>query len=247
MSILLSKRKSGLIVLITVLVIGAATAAYIRMDRHEAIIASSKVSAKKNTSVKSEKTKSTKDVKSVSQVMRGPFGRKKVELPDEFKLTLDQAKEDTTVAFRIPKHLPKGAILKLVSRFPNNPKTIIQSYDVDGELLEVDAAPLAKVPDYKALAEKPSVEVLDTNPDGSIKKQSDGSVKWVRKDNAKYISVGGIPAIAAEPLEVKSAPAFDGQNIRNPGIIIWYANGTEYTIRGQMSVGDLLKVAESMQ
>lgn len=105
--------------------------------------------------------------------------------------------------------------------------------------------PAEKAPDFKALAEKGSVQIRAVAPDGTPMNNPDGSPKMVKADNTEFITVNGHPGNANEPTEVKSSRL--GSAIRNQGVIYWYANGTSYTVKADMSVSELLKIAESME
>lgn len=169
------------------------------------------------------------------------------------KLTLDQAKNDTSIKFLVPRVLPNGAKLQAIYRVPGDGylrgQEIVQRYDINGEYFEVSSSPIAQAPnayDFKKRAEQGSAQVSEYNADGTQKKNADGSVKMVKADNTTFITVNGLPGTANEPNQVKGS-SLDVDTIRNPGRIDWYANGTMYAIHGDMPVSELLKIAESMQ
>lgn len=172
-------------------------------------------------------------------------------VPDSDRLTLEQATNDAAVKFLVPRALPEGAKLTAIFRVPTqnenatiSKETIAQRYDINGKYLEIWATPKVKAPDYKRIADGGTVKVPEQNPDGSIRMQTDGSIKWVRKDNSKFVTVNGMAGIAGEPYRVKD---FGGNVIDNPGVLYWWANGTEYSMWGlDMPVAELLKIAESM-
>lgn len=173
-------------------------------------------------------------------------------IPDSDKITIDQAKNNAAVKFLEPKALPNGAKLEAIFYVPNqasdgslDKKTIAQRYDINGKYLEIWAAPKAQAPDYKRIADEGTVKVPDQNPDGSVKTQADGSIKWVRKDNTKLVTVNGMLGNAGEPNQVKG-PGIGV--VDNPGTLYWWANGTEYSMWAlNMPVSDMLKIAESMK
>lgn len=80
------------------------------------------------------------------------------------------------------------------------------------------------------MASEGMVKTLEQNPDGSVKKQSDGSVNWVRQDGLKLIAVNGHPGVGSEPNKVNVGGS--GEVVNNPGTLDWYANGSEYEIWG---------------
>ncbi len=181
---------------------------------------------------------------------RAEADRGKTYIRESLEITLEQAKSDPRIKFLMPKVLPDRAELKAIVRIPGDgwllePETV-QIYFVDGKpFLEVGAMPAEKAPDYKALAEKGSVQVRAVAPDGTPMNNPDGSPKMVKADNTEFITVNGHPGNANEPTVVDNSRL--GGAIRNPGLIYWYSNGTIYTVKADMPVSELLRIAESME
>ncbi|MCL5292590.1 MAG: DUF4367 domain-containing protein [Actinobacteria bacterium] len=240
----------------TVLVVGLIAVAAITKAENQKATAVARKNAENQDSRRPKKVASSGAATNTSAkpktraLVRGDFrpGQEAV-IPDSRKLTLEQAKNDTSIKFRVPKVLPDGTKLEIIYRIPGDGQAIqqeiVQGYDVNGKPLGIGARPIAQAPDFKMEAERGSVWVSPSNSDGTIMKNPDGSQKWVRMDNTKFITVNGIPGTANEPTQVKS-PRLGADTIRNPGVITWYANGTLYTVRGDMPVSQLLKIAESM-
>lgn len=208
-----------------------------------------KSEVRKRSTTASVADQSVKETKSRNSAVL--FFQQQRVIPDSDRLTLEQARNDAAVKFLVPRALPEGAKLTAIFRVPMqnenasiSKETIAQRYDINGKYLEIWATPKAKAPDYKRIADEGTVKVPEQNPDGSIRMQTDGSIKWVRKDNSKFVTVNGMAGIAGEPYRVKD---FGGNVIDNPGVLYWWANGTEYSMWGlDMPVAELLKIAESM-
>ncbi|MCL5291437.1 MAG: hypothetical protein M1548_02775 [Actinobacteria bacterium] len=172
------------------------------------------------------------------------YPKEKRVIPYSNILTLEEARKDPKIKFLTPKKLPDGSKLVLVFRVPNETQTIAQRYTINGKYLEISAIPQKQTPDYKKMADEGLVFTPEQNADGSIKRQSDGGSKMVRRDQLKYITVNGLPGAAHEPTEVKG---IGGGTIHNPGTLGWFVSGTEYHLTGEeMNTQALLKIARSM-
>lgn len=217
---------------------GSLTIRGIAKDEHRTIT---------KTSASRKPNETINEVVDSAYIIRGDYRPgEKMAIPDANKISLEQAKSDPSIEFLLPKVLPNGAKLEAIFRNPNTPGEIIQLYSVDGKSLYVEERPMAEVPDFKKEAERGSVWVSPSNPDGTAMKNPDGSQKWVRMDNTTYITVNGLPGTANEPTEV-SGTKLGVKAFRNPGIVTWYADGTLYTVKADMPVSELLKIAESME
>lgn len=121
-------------------------------------------------------------------------------------MTLEQATNDAAVKFLVPRALPDGAKLTTIFRVPTqnenatiSKETIAQRYDINGKYLEIWATPKVKAPDYKRIADGGTVKVPEQNPDGSIRMQTDGSIKeFVRTIQSLSLSMVW-PALLVSP------------------------------------------------
>ncbi len=137
--------------------------------------------------------------------------------PEEF-VTLTEAEQETVFDILLPAYLPKGVTLQCV-RLPGI-----------GWLGESRAV-------YLIYGGGLTIrQVVATAP-------PQWPLRSLANDGWVEVEVNGAPGIGHESSDVQAI----GGTVHNRGAVTWWAEGITYVVTGDMSLEELLRIAESMQ